>query len=405
MNDGFAIRKDFPLLRRMIHGHQLIYLDNAATTAKPQAMLDTLLDFYCNYGANVYRAVYTLAEETTALFDTARMDVAHFIGARPHEIIFTKGATESINAVAFSWALQQLGAGDQIVVTALEHHSNLVPWQECALRTGCSLKIIPVHSDGTLQLESLEGIVGNNTKLVAVSHVSNVLGTINDISILSSVAHKVGAKILVDASQSIAHQSIDVHTLQADFLVFSGHKIMGPTGIGVLYVNEDLFGQIKPYQYGGGMVAHVQSDRASWQNMPTRLEAGTPPIAQAIGLSAALKYMKTYIEYEQLKKHEATLCKTLIEGLSNLDKVTVYGPVDQLKESGHIVSFNIDGWHPHDVASWCDRYGICVRAGVHCAHPLAAALGIGPSVRISTFAYNTTEDIEQLLSVLSMLVQ
>jgi len=391
------------LLRRSINGFPLNYLDNAATTLKPQIVLDAITNFYSTCGANIARGMYTLAEEATMQYEDARTTIATFIGANTQEIVFTHGATDGINIIASTWAFNVLKPGDDIIVTAMEHHSNLLPWQQCALKTGATLKIIPLHADGTLDMKAFEGMISPKTKIVSVCHVSNVLGTVNDVRAIISKAHQVGAKVLVDAAQSVGHQKIDVHDMQVDFLVFSGHKIMGPTGVGVLYVQEDLFDQMTPYRLGGGMVKKVscKQDILLWADMPQRLEAGTPAISSVLGLAAALRYMQEYVDFETLKIHEAHLCKKLIDGLIDTKKAVIYGPVDQLKESGHIVSFNIDGWHPHDVALYCDTYGICVRAGLQCAQPLAEHLGIGPSVRVSTFAYTTEEEIDRLLDVLS----
>jgi len=404
MKSSFSImRDDFPLLRRSINGFPVTYLDNAATTLKPQVVLDAITHFYSTCGANISRGMYTLAEEATVQYEDARVTIADFIGAMPEEIVFTHGATDGINTIATSWAFDAIKPGDEIVVTAMEHHSNLLPWQQCALKTGATLKIVPLQADGTLDMHAFEEMISDRTKIVSVCHVSNVLGTVNDIASIVSKAHQVGAKVLVDAAQSVGHQKINVHEMQADFLVFSGHKIMGPTGVGVLYVKKDLFDQMPPCQLGGGMVKKVSYEQniLLWSDMPQRLEAGTPAISSVIGLAAAIRYMQEHIDVEALKIHEAYLCKRLIKGLIDTKKAVIYGPVDQLKESGHIVSFNIYGWHPHDVALYCDTYGICVRAGLQCAQPLAEHLGIGPSVRVSTFAYTTEEEIDHLLDVLS----
>lgn len=400
----FSMRKDFPLLARRINGHPVVYLDTAATALKPQPVIDALVDFYSNYGSNVFRGVYTLAEESTMLYEKARSKVARFIGANDHEIIFTKGATEGINAIAFTWALDAIRAGDEILVTAAEHHANLIPWQQCAAKTGARLKILPANNDGTWAMDKLEAVLTSKTKLVAVSHVSNVLGVRHDIGTIINAAHAVGARVLVDAAQSIAHEKIDVHALGCDFLVFSGHKMMGPTGIGVLYIRQDLQEQVRPYQYGGAMVCHVSLQSATWAQAPHCYQAGTPPISGAIGLGAAIDYIQSHIDFCDLKKHEANLVSSLINGLQSLKKVQIYGPVDQLKKSGHIVSFNVSGVHPHDVAAYVDRFGICVRAGSLCAQPLTELCCLGPSVRASLYVYNTEQDINWLLTSLDKLI-
>jgi cysteine desulfurase/selenocysteine lyase len=395
-------REDFPVLRRYINGFPLTYLDNAATTLKPQIVLDAITNFYSTCGANISRGMYTLAEEATVYYEDARATIAGFIRAMPDEIVFTHGATDGINAVASTWALNTVKPGDDIIVTAMEHHSNLLPWQQCALKTGAVLKIVPLLADGTLDMQVFEEMIGSKTKIVSVCHVSNVLGTVNDIASIVSKAHQVGAKVLVDAAQSVGHKKINVHEMQTDFLVFSGHKIMGPTGVGVLYIKKDLFDQMSPYRLGGGMVKKVScTQNILWADMPQRLEAGTPAVSSVLGLAAAIRYMQEHIDVEALEIHEAVLCKRLIEGLIDSKKAVIYGPIDQLRKSGHIVSFNIQGWHPHDVALYCDTFGICVRAGLQCAQPLAEYLGIGPSVRVSTFAYTTEQEIDRLLDVLS----
>jgi cysteine desulfurase/selenocysteine lyase len=398
----FINRDDFPVLGRSISGYPVAYLDNAATTLKPRIVLDAITRFYSTCGANISRGMYTLAEEATAQYEDAREVIAGFIGALPEEVIFTHGATDGINMIASTWSFDALLPGDNIIVTAMEHHSNLLPWQRCALRKGATLSIVPLRPEGTLDMRAFEDMLSSRTKIVAVCHVSNVLGTVNDIETIVRMAHQVGAKVLVDAAQSVGHQRINVHEMGSDFLVFSGHKVLGPTGVGILYVKKDLFDQMMPYQVGGGMVNKVSSVRGvEWAAMPQRLESGTPAVSSVIGLASAVRYMQGHIDFEALRMYEARLCARFIEGLIDTKRAVVYGPVDQLKESGHIVSFNIHGWHPHDVALYCDTYGVCVRAGMQCAQPLAEHLGIGPSVRMSTFAYTTESEIDRLLDVLS----
>lgn len=403
MDSFFSLRRDFPILERVINGCPLVYLDNAATSLKPQPVIDALVNYYSNYGSNIFRGVYTMAEETTTLYETARSKVAHFINANSKEIIFTKGSTEGINAIASTWCLDNVRPGDEILITAAEHHANFVPWQQCALQSGAALKILPVNLDGTLKINQLDSFLTKKTKLVAISHVSNVLGIEHDIKTVINAAHLAGAKVLVDAAQSIPHQKIDVKLLGCDFLVFSGHKMMGPTGIGVLYMNENIIQQVRPYQYGGAMISHVSLQTSSWAEAPSKYEAGTPPIAAAIGLGTAIDYIQTHIEYCQLEKHETNLLSRLIDGLQTLKKVKINGPVDQLKKKGHIVSFNIIGIHPHDVAAYVDKFGICIRAGFQCAQPLIEMCGIGPSLRASLYAYNTEQDIDCLLTNLDKL--
>lgn len=397
------IKKDFPLLNKKINNRSLIYFDNAATSQKPRQVIDAVTHFYESQNSTIHRAVYAFGEQATTLYEQARNTVAEFINADVHEIVFTKGATESINAVATGWALDHLKHGDEILLTQMEHHANLLPWQQVAKRNGVVLKFIPVLSDGTLDLSSLDDLITKKTKLVSCVHVSNALGTHNDIEIIIKKAHIVGAKVLIDAAQSIAHQKIDVKKINCDFLVFSGHKIVGPTGIGVLYIKKDLHDQMQPYEFGGGMVYEVDYTTASWLKAPHKFEAGTPPIAQAIGLGAAITYIQKHIDFELLKQHEAKLCAALINGLQKNKKITILGPIEQLKTQGHLVSFVVEGMHAHDVATYLSNYGICVRAGHHCAQPLAKLLGIQASVRASFYAYNTLEEVEKFLEVITLL--
>jgi cysteine desulfurase / selenocysteine lyase len=398
------LRSDFPMLHKKIDGNPLIYLDNAATSQKPQAVIDALTNFYTEHNSNIHRAIYALGEETTTLYENARKKVAEFINADPREIIFTKGTTESINFVASTWAQQHIEKGDEILISQMEHHSNMIPWQQCALRNQATLQYIPITSEGILVYEKLPSLISQKTKLVAVTHVSNVLGTRNDIEQIIKSAHSVGARVLIDAAQSAPHEPIDVKKLKCDFLIFSGHKMLGPTGIGVLYIKKDLHDQMPPYQFGGGMVYEADLYSASWQKAPHKFEAGTPPIAAAIGLAAAIDYIQKNISFDELQKHEAALCEQLIEGLSSLKKIKIVGPVQELKKSGHLVSFVIDGMHPHDIAAQLSRKGICVRAGTHCAQPLAKLLHIPGSVRASFYLYNTQKEVEQLIQAIKQLV-
>jgi cysteine desulfurase / selenocysteine lyase len=398
------LRSDFPILHKKIDGLPLIYLDSAATSQKPQVVIDALTNFYTEHNSNIHRAIYTLGEETTTLYEKAREKVAQFINADPSEIIFTKGTTESINLVASTWAQQHIKKGDQILISQMEHHSNMIPWQQCVLRNQATLQYIPLTSQGTLAYEKLPALLSQKTKLVAVTHVSNVLGTRNDISEIIKAAHAGGARVLIDAAQSIPHEPIDVKKLECDFLAFSGHKMLGPTGIGVLYINKELHDQTPPYQFGGGMIYEADLFSASWQKAPQKFEAGTPPIAQAIGLAAAIDYIQKNISFDELQKHEAALCAQLIEGLSSQKKIRILGPSQALKKSGHLVSFVIDGIHPHDIAAQLSQKGICVRAGNHCAQPLAKLLHISGSVRASFYLYNNEIEVEQLIQAIKSLL-
>lgn len=346
------LRDDFPILSQTSNGYPLIPCDNAATTHKPQEVIDAITNFYCTSNANIYRGVHTLAEQATEMYEQARTTVANFIGADPAEIIFTHGTTSGINMIAATWVEEHLNTGDEIIVTELEHHANLLPWQRLAHKKGLILKFIPVTAEGLLDLSALNFLITKKTKLVSLIHVSNAVGTEVDIKTIITHAHIVGAKVLIDAAQSVPHQKINVHELDCDFLVFSGHKILGPTGIGVLYIKKELHDQIPPYELGGGIVEHVEYNSATFKQIPYRLEAGTPPIAQAIGLGAAINYINKNIDFVALEKHEAHLCSLLIDGLSPLKDITILGPISELKQKGHLVSFLVKNYHSHDVASF-----------------------------------------------------
>lgn len=394
-----------PLLNKPYNGQPLIYLDNAATTHKPQAVIDAISSFYTDAYGTTGRGLYRLAEQATSAYEAARGTVAHFLGAQhADEIVFTHGATESINMVAYAWAASQLAQGDTIVISALEHHANLLVWQQIAAQTGAQLLIIPILPDGTLNMQQAEQLITKHTKLVALCHISNLLGTLVEVKALADLAHQVGAKILVDASQSVPHGGVNVQELDCDMLVFSGHKIMGPTGIGICYLKHSLHDQLQPYQRGGGMVYSAAYQTATWREMPYRLEAGTPPVAQAIGLAAALNFFSTQLDVQAIHAHEAALTKQLIHGLQRIPGIQILGPVDELCTRGHLVSFVCSGIHAHDVAAYLSMHNICVRAGHHCAQPLAQMLGVLASVRVSFYWYNTADEVDFLLAVLTRLM-
>lgn len=397
------IKKDFPIFAKENNNSSFIYFDNAATSQKPKSVIDAMTHFYEYQNSTIHRAVYAFGEQATTLYEQARSKVAEFINADAQEIVFTKGTTASINAVAIGWALENIKAGDEILLTQMEHHANLLPWQQVAKKNDAVLKYIPILPDGSLDMGTLDQLITKKTKLVSCVHVSNVLGTQNNIETIIKKSHAQGAKVLIDAAQSIAHQSIDVKKIHCDFLVFSGHKMLGPTGIGVLYIKKDLHNQMQPYEFGGGMVYEVDLSHATWAKAPHKFEAGTPPIAQAIGLGAAIDYIKKNIDFEKLKKHEALLCSTLIEGLQKNPKIRILGPIEQLKQRGHVVSFVVEDMHAHDVATYLSNQGICVRAGHHCAQPLARLMNVTASVRASFYAYNTLEEVEKFLEVITLL--
>lgn len=405
MNNTFkSLRKDFPILSQTINNFPLTACDNAATTHKPQAVIDAITHFYSTTNANIYRGVHTFAEKATTMYEDARNKVAHFLGAHPDEIVFTHGTTSGINMIASTWAEKYINTDDEIVITELEHHANLLPWQRLTHKKGAHLRFIPVTSQGLLDLSCLDSLITNKTKLVSVTHVSNAIGTHVDIQTIIAHAQKVGAKVLIDAAQSVPHQKINVHELKCDFLVFSGHKILGPTGIGVLYIKKELHDHIPPYELGGGIVEHVEYDYATYKPIPHRLEAGTPPIAQAIGLGAAIDYLNKNINFPQLVHYEAQLCSALIQGLSHFKEITILGPIEELKQKGHLVSFLVKNYHSHDVASFLSSRGILVRAGHHCAQPFAHKLGYEASIRVSFYFYNTYEDVERIIQALQELL-
>lgn len=398
------LHKDFPILLHTQNGKPYVYFDNASTTHKPQAVLDALMAFYTTSNANVHRGIYTLANSATEQYERARATVAAFIGAHASEIVFTSGATHGINLVAHAWAMEHMRAGDVILISQLEHHANILPWQEVAQKTGALLHYIPVLSDGTVDENSLDVLINDRVKLVAITHLSNVLGTHVPVEMIIKKARAVGATIFIDAAQSAPHGLVNIAQLQPDFLVFSGHKMLGPTGIGVLYINKKMHKQMEPYQRGGGMVFAVDQQSATWAQAPHMFEAGTPPIAQAIGLGAAIEYMQRTIDFAQLHTHHAQLCTRLIEGLVTLPGIRILGPVPFLKQYGHMVSFVVEGIHAHDVAAYLCAQGIFVRAGHHCAQPLANQLQYDASVRVSFYFYNTLEQVDLLLTALGALV-
>lgn len=404
MNNFKKLRADFPILTQKINGYPLIACDNASTTHKPQQVIDAMVQFYTTTNANIYRGIHLFAEQATHAYEDARKKVAFFIGALPEEIVFTRGCTSGINFIAATWADVHINSGDEIVVTELEHHANLLPWQRLAHKKGALLKFIPVFPDGTVDLSLLESIITHKTKLVSVIHVSNAIGTHVDIATIIARAHAVSARVLIDAAQSVPHQKINVHELGCDFLVFSGHKLLAPTGVGVLYIKKELHDSVPPYEVGGGMVEDVDCMNATWAPAPHKFEAGTPPIAQVIGLGAAIDYMQSYVDFDELVQHEAQLCTCLIEGLSQMQQVTILGPVSELKQNGHIVSFLVEDIHSHDVAAFLNSKGITVRAGHHCAQPFAKKLGYDASVRVSFYFYNTVEDVDSILAAMRELL-
>jgi cysteine desulfurase / selenocysteine lyase len=395
--DPNVIKKDFPILKRKIGVNDLVYLDNAATAQKPQAVIDALVDYYSNHNANVHRGLHTLSEEATEMYEEARKAVADFIGAaHPEEIIFTKGATESLNRVAIGWALKNLKKDDEIVVTDFEHHSNLIPWQEEARMIGAKVIVLDSDKNGEISLDDLkQKLSGGKVKLVAIAHASNVLGTILPVKEISKLAHEHGALVCVDGAQAIPHLKVNVQSLGCDFYAFSGHKMLGPMGIGILWARKDLLEQMEPYEFGGGMIDVVSYTDATWAQMPEKFEAGTPGVADAIGLHAAIDYLKT-IGMENIRQHEIDLNKYALEKLGDIKQVHILGPLDPQKRTG-LVTFWVDKVHAHDVASVLNSMGVAVRSGHHCTMPLHKKLGLAATTRASYYLYNTKEDIDKLV--------
>jgi len=398
MFDVERIREDFPILSRKIHGKPLVYLDNAATTQKPSQVIDSLVNYYENFNANVHRGVHSLSMEATDMFEQARVKVSDFINAETSEtLIWTRNASESLNIVAHSWARTHIGEGDEILLTPMEHHSNLVPWQELARIKGANIRFIPMTEDGLLNLEDIESLINEKTRLVSVVHMSNALGTINPVKELGQMAHSVDAKFLVDGAQSVPHMPTDVQDMDCDFLAFSGHKMMGPTGIGGLYVKMDTLETMEPFMTGGEMVLEVTYEKASWADLPMKFEAGTPNIADAVALGAAVDYLEN-LGMDNVHQYEQELTSYALEKFSEVEAlgIDLFGPRDTNNRGG-ILSFTTAEVHPHDLGTILDRMGIAVRTGHHCAMPLIRSLGVAATARASFYIYNTIEEIDALI--------
>ena len=399
MIDGKKVREDFPILSRMVYGKPLVYLDNAATSQKPRAVIQALTDYYEGYNSNVHRGVHALSMEATDRYEEARQKVAGFIGAdTPESVIWTRNTTESINLVANTWAEDHIKPGDEIVVTQMEHHSDLVPWQRVATKKGATLRILPLTDDGTLDMEEVDSIVNARTRLVSIVHVSNSLGTINPVKELTARARAVGAAVLLDGAQSVPHMPVDVGDLDCDFLAFSGHKMLGPTGIGVLYAKRDVLEEMEPFLLGGEMVLEVWNDRATWNELPMRFEAGTPNIADAIALGAAIDYLEG-LGMERVREHEVQLTEYALTALQELEELDLFGPRDARKRGG-IISFYSSDVHPHDLGTFLDREGIAIRTGHHCTMPLMRTLHVPATARASFYIYNTEDEVDMLVDSL-----
>ena len=396
--DAKKIRADFPVLDQIVNDEPLIYLDNAATTQKPQAVLDVLNHYYLHDNANVHRGVHTLAERATAEFEAARKKVQQFIHANSNkEIIFTKGTTDSLNIIAQSYG-EFIQAGDEIVISKMEHHANLIPWQQLAKRKQAVLRYIPLTTDGHLDVQAAKTIINEKTAIVALAQVSNVLGTVNPVKEIAQLAHQHQAIMVVDGAQAVAHMPVDVQDLDCDFYCFSGHKMCGPTGIGVLYGKQTLLEKMEPVAFGGEMIDFVDLYESTWTELPWKFEAGTPDIAGAIGLGAAIDYLEK-IGMQTIHEYEQAIVAELLPKLQQIEGLTIYGPQNPAEHTA-VIAFNLDHLHPHDVASALDMQGIAVRAGHHCAQPLIKELGCFATARASFYFYNTKEEADQLVAAI-----
>ncbi len=397
MYDVQRIRDDFPILRRKVNGVPLVYLDNAATSQKPATVIQVLVDYYQGYNANVHRGAHALAVEATLAYEEAREKVARFINApSPENIVFVRNTTEALNLVALAWAMERVGEGDRIIATEMEHHSNLVPWQHVARAKGARLDLLAVRPDYTLDLSDLDAMLTPDVRLVALTHASNVLGTITPVEQVCAAARKANARVIVDGAQSVPHMPVDVQQIGCDFLAFSGHKMLGPTGIGALYIAPDVLGEVEPFLRGGEMVLEVTYDHASWAPPPMKFEAGTPNIADAIAFGAAVDYLAA-LGMEQVREHEIAITRYALERFRELEDVETYGPAD-LTVRGGVVSFYMGDVHPHDISQVLDSCGVAIRAGHHCAMPLVRSkLEVPATARASFYLYNTEEEVDALI--------
>jgi cysteine desulfurase / selenocysteine lyase len=397
--DVTALRADFPILSRRVHGAPLAYLDSAATSQKPTVVLDAMEAYYRETNANVHRGVYELAAEATARFEAGRDSVARLVGAPREGVVFTKNASEAINLVAWAWGARELGRGDEVLITEMEHHSNIVPWQIVTELTGATLRFVPVTAGGELDMDAFRELLGERTRMVAVVHMSNVLGTINPVAEIARLAHEQGALCLVDGSQSVPHMPVDVPSLGCDFFAFTGHKMLGPTGIGALVGRTDVLERMGPFLGGGEMISNVTTEGSTWADLPWKFEAGTPPIAEAVGLGAAAEYLMG-VGMQAVRAHEVDMVEHMLAALGEVEDITIYGPRDP-NARGAAVSFSLPDLHPHDIAQLVDREGVCIRAGHHCAKPLMRVLGVGATARASAYLYNSHDEIDVLVRALA----
>ncbi len=392
--DVMKVREDFPILKETVHEKPLVYLDNANTTQKPQIVIDSLVEFYTKYNSNIHRANHLLSEKATRNYEEARIKIRNFLNAAStEEIVFVRNATEGINLVAATWGWENVGEGDEIIVSAMEHHANIVPWQILCERKGAVLKVVPVTNEGELDLEAYEKLLTPRTKLVGIVHMSNALGTVNPVKAMIATAHKLGIPVLVDGAQSAYHQAIDVLDMDCDFFVFSGHKLYGPTGIGVLYGKKSFLEAMPPYQGGGDMIASVTFEKTVYNELPHKFEAGTPHIAGGIGLGTAIDYL-TALGMENIAKYESELMRYGAEALSGVDGLRMIGTA---KEKASVFSFVLAGLHPEDIGMMLDTQGIAIRTGQHCAHPIMKRFGVQATCRASLACYNTTMEIDALV--------
>ena len=405
--DVDSIREDFPILERKVGGDvttpgedpddtiPLVYLDNGATSQTPKQVVESIVEYYYEYNSNVHRGIHHLSQEASVAYEEAHDRVAEFVGADGREeIVFTKSTTEAMNLVAYAWGLNELGPGDRVVLTQMEHHASLVTWQQVAKKTGADVEFVRVDDEGRLDMDHARELIDESTKMVSAVHVSNTLGTVNPVAELADLAHDVGAYVFVDGAQSVPTRPIDVKEIDADFLAFSGHKMLGPTGIGVLYGREEILEETDPYLYGGDMIRRVTYEESTWEDLPWKFEAGTPNIAQGIGLAAAIDYLDD-LGMENVERHETLLASYAHDRLSEFDDVEIYGPPGS--DRGGLVAFNLDGVHAHDLSSILNDHGVAVRAGDHCTQPLHDTLGIAASTRASFYVYNTREEIDKLV--------
>ena len=392
--DVEKVRADFPILSRRVHGKRLVYLDNAATTQKPKSVIDALVDYYSRYNSNVHRSVHTLGEEATAAYEGAREKASRFVGSSAKELVFVRGTTEATNLVRFAWGERNVTKGDLLVTTLMEHHSNIVPWQLLAKSRGATLKFVNLLPDGTLDMGHFEGLLKESPRLVAVTHCSNVLGTINDVTTICAKAHSAGATTVVDGAQSVPHLPVDVPSIGCDFYAYSGHKMLGPTGIGALIAKKKTLEEMEPFQGGGEMIREVFLDHSTWNDVPHKFEAGTVNIADAIGLGAAVDYLSS-IGMEKVRDHEVRLLEYSMQTLPKAKGFRAYGPVEAKKRGG-VISFNLADVHPHDLATILDEEGIAIRSGHHCAQPLMRWLDVAATSRASFHVYNSYDDIDAL---------